>query len=60
MRVRPWIIRLKRKDIGTVQYASPVLGMPQWCNGVCYLIKGISYIEHVITVREHPANNDKK
>lgn len=56
MTARPWTIRLNGKDIGTIRYASPTLGMPVWCNNVCYLVKGVQYRQHVITVEEHPGN----
>lgn len=57
--MRPWTVKLGNKEIGTVRYAIPTLFMPQWCNGVCYLITDIDYKKHIITVKEHPGNAGK-
>jgi hypothetical protein len=57
--VRPWTIKLGDRKVGIVKCAIPTLSMPQWCDGVCYLIERIDYAKHVITVKEHPGNAGK-
>jgi hypothetical protein len=59
MTPRPWTVRLDGKDIGVVRYARPSLTMPQWCNGVCYLVKDVDYKTHIIIVEVHPKNAGK-
>ena len=54
-----WKIVLTGKEIGTVLHPTLTEGMPQWCNGVCYLVDRLDFKKRVVAVKEHPANAGK-
>jgi len=54
-----WKILFNGKEIGQVDHATLTVGMPQWCNRVCYLVESIDYKKRAVTVKEHPANAGK-
>lgn len=54
-----WKIILNGAKIGEANQVTRTVGMPQWCNGVCYLVEDIDYKKHTVTVKEHPANAGK-
>jgi len=54
-----WKIVLNGQEIGQADHVTLTVGMPQWCNKVCYLVKSVDYKKHILTVKEHPANTKK-
>ena len=54
-----WKIVLNGEKIGEADVVTMMVGMPQWCNGVCYLVESIDYKTRTVTVKEHPANAGK-